>query len=475
VALAGGHRDVLPRAVAKSLVCKKPAGTVFDKKQSDHCCGVCGLAGHRIETCPAPGAKVIRALLKTRTGSKVWKRKSFIRLSAQKTGEHKMLARRDYTGPEADVTLDARASQHRTDRALSLTELDSQEEAREALTKHTYLMKPRRCPKCKKGKIDRKVYKKTDKRKHRKNNKHLYWRCTRLGCQAYHNVVRFGCFSHLKLTTSCMQLYRLVSYYTRHNPTEAPRANNAAALHAVYRGTVHKIFKTLRAAEASLAKIDTERCKQPGLGLCGNIEGDAHMLAKCFVSKGNPHFADHVEYWKRRHKGKAVPDVFSCIVKVIGVCRRGGNAIVSVCEPALAVVGAAPPPESLADVERSDLLDCLESPCKLFADGAKAWKSAAAKRRMRFGECSHSGKEFTRPGKKQKDGISSVSGTQSMDSRWRLLGKYVPNELKAKTLPKAGGVNPNFAIYTASWQCRQWRHSQDLFVTLGQGMSELMR
>ena len=62
---------------------------------------------------------------------------------------------------------------------------------------------------------------------------------------------------------------------------------------------------------------------------------------------------------------------------------------------------------------------------------------------------------------------------EKIDSRWKQLGKYLPDELKAKAAPKGGDVNANLSVYMYSWQYRQWRHSKDLFEELGEGMSML--
>ena len=98
---------------------------------------------------------------------------------------------------------------------------------------------------------------------------------------------------------------------------------------------------------------------------------------------------------------------------------------------------------------------------------------------MRFAEVSHKTKEFVRKkGQKVRVGgkvLSNMAGTQSIDSRWKLLDKYVPREQKMRKMCDDGrkGPNQDLMIYARSWQWRQWRHSDDLFVELGAGMKML--
>ena len=83
--------------------------------------------------------------------------------------------------------------------------------------------------------------------------------------------------------------------------------------------------------------------------------------------------------------------------------------------------------------------------------------------------------EFVRKKGRRVQGLSNLVGTQSIDGRWKHLDRYVPQQLKLRKLAADGRkeLNADLMVYARSWQWRQWRHSQDLFKELGEGMHEL--
>ena len=91
-------------------------------------------------------------------------------------------------------------------------------------------------------------------------------------CKRNINALHFGSLGHLKLQVSPMRVFRVLAYYTRHNPTVAPSALDCAAHTGMYRGVVAKIFKALRGYEAALGTMDFEHCRFRGTGLRGNLE-----------------------------------------------------------------------------------------------------------------------------------------------------------------------------------------------------------
>ena len=57
------------------------------------------------------------------------------------------------------------------------------------------------------------------------------------------------------------------------------------------------------------------------------------------------------------------------------------------------------------------------------------------------------------------------AGTQSIDSRWKYLQKYIPSELKVK---KGQGINPKISEYMWSWLYRHNLQANELHTALGE-------
>ena len=75
--------------------------------------------------------------------------------------------------------------------------------------------------------------------------------------------------------------------------------------------------------------------------------------------------------------------------------------------------------------------------------------------RVRLTNVSHYKGEYTKTVLNRARGQAALAGTQSIDSRWRWLKKYVPHSVKARA-PKGcpNPVNPLLDEYVYSWQWR---------------------
>ena len=102
---------------------------------------------------------------------------------------------------------------------------------------------------------------------------------------------------------------------------------------------------------------------------------------------------------------------------------------------------------------------------------------ACKRKRLRFAQVSYKRHEFVRQKGKRLQGLSNLVGTQSIDSRWHRLERYIPKELKVRRMADDGRkeLNDDLIVYARSWQWRSWRHSKDLFEELGQGIATLRK
>ena len=89
----------------------------------------------------------------------------------------------------------------------------------------------------------------------------------------------------------------------------------------------------------------------------------------------------HIEDWKKKHTGEALPKYFIAYVRVGGLIERGGpdgRVLVTPLPVILLAPGARPPTQSNLDVSEFDLVNStVNRNSMLFGDGARAWRKAA--------------------------------------------------------------------------------------------------
>ena len=94
-----------------------------------------------------------------------------------------------------------------------------------------------------------------------------------------------------------------------------------------------------------------------------------------------PEWSLHIEDWKKKHSGEALPRCFIAYVHVGGLIERGGRDGKVLVTPLLVILlapGARPPTESTLDVSEFDLVNSIVNRnSMLFGNGARAWRKAA--------------------------------------------------------------------------------------------------
>ena len=115
--------------------------------------------------------------------------------------------------------------------------------------------------------------------------------------------------------------------------------------------------------------------------------------------------------------------------------------------------GAAPPPESEADIVKCDLLSRIGRGSQFFTDGAPAWDSVVRRTRkdLKHMKVIHKKNELVR--KVQLGSRVHMAGTQVIDRLWQTLDGYIPSGMTAK---KGKKVNPVVWQYVYSFL---WRHN----------------
>ena len=350
-----------------------------------------------------------------------------------------------------------------------------QEEALKDLLAAGYLTKPPlRCPGCGRGALGGAAPRKDATTK----DTHLYYRCNEDKCQRRFNVTSFSTLPLGMLV--CTQIRGAIEQYTDAAGTCAPSPALAAKLNYAGTKAMTKLFTHLRVKEASLAHEENKVMKLGGdvEGL-KNIEGDGTLLRKMRVSPKDKFFGPKIqktmEAMKRLHMKKAIktkgksmkstrfvaPKHWCVHIRYAALCERAGRVSVINLPEKVVAPASPPPPEAFDEMKAAGLLNRIDAKAFLFCDGAHAWKllvndhNKTHGARVRLTNVQHYKGEYTKPVHRRGRGQAALAGTQSLDSRWRWLKKYVPHTVKARA-PKGGPtpINQLLDHYVYSWQWR---------------------
>jgi len=299
----------------------------------------------------------------------------------------------------------------------------------------------------------------------------LYYKCKATSCQKRHNVCDYSIFKGTRL--SLPDLLRVVTFYCRSNRSKSPLVTDAQAQLKMQRTAVEHIYSSIRAAEAKAGIAFCRRAK-----LSGSVEGDAQGLRKLYVSPQNGHFKEEIKdalrRWKsnKRNKGKLEPKYWHGSIRVCGLKQRDGEGVLTILPTKLTPPGAAPPPESTAEIVESGLLQRFDEKANsvLFSDGAPSWPKAVKKvcnKKVKTASVSHKKFQFVNKLRKKPVGASRTAGTQCIDRWWESLDAFVPRQLSAKT-HKGGPVNQRLFNYCFAFAWRaQLAANADLRAEVG--------
>ena len=318
---------------------------------------------------------------------------------------------------------------------------------------------PDTCPKCGTGGMQGPFARKDV------GTEHLHWHCDNRDCRARHNVLafsgRFGVKWDRFNTLTPGKFYQLLLAYWGPGTL---RLQEIVHITGLKEKIAIRAMRCLREMEAQAARSQKETIR-----LQGRIECDATSIRKMYIKNNCAEWSLHIEDWKKKHTGEALPKYFIAYVRVGGLIERGGpdgRVLVTPLPVILLAPGARPPTESNLDVSEFDLVNSIVNRnSMLFGDGARAWRKAALDAGLPYASVNHSILEFCR----QVHGLNQMpvtAGTQTLDRAWQDLKKYVPSEITAKD-KKTKKINPALWDWIYSWMWR--RNSQgDLWAAMAE-------
>ena len=209
----------------------------------------------------------------------------------------------------------------------------------------------------------------------------------------------------------------------------------------------------------------------------GDVELDAHQVAKVYVSTKNP-FYKHLIPEKYKKKP---PAYFVMYVQVAGAIQRGcGKLYVSFLPSHMLLPPKArPPPESFEGVEKTQLADNIQDKSNLHFDGNKSWPKLAntkyAKKAFRTPSVVHGDHQFTKKIRARrftqsamKVQLAKLAGTQTIDRSWIEMDRAVPSTLVKKKKAKGSPhrkVHEQVYARVWSWLYRFNKRHQEITAT----------
>ena len=262
-----------------------------------------------------------------------------------------------------------------------------------------------------------------------KKRESWYWRCGNHECQHRHPVLRYTPWPSTKLKPS--QLTRAIREYTNYDRLAPPEVDDIAKAAGAGRYQIRSVVEFLRKKEGARARLENETGT-----ISGDLELDAHEVAKLHISPDNEHYKHLLP---KQHAQHPEP-YYQLFVRVGGLRQRGRGwlHIEKLKDHVLLPPKARPPPESKEEWLEADILRHAGKGSMIHPDGAQCVPAVvndpryrAKKLRLPKEPVSHKQSEFTKPIRK-KAGYSSLTGTQSADRSWKELDRAIPDTLHRK-------------------------------------------
>ena len=426
--------------------------TAMGSRGTGRQCVACGKTGHTVTTCTSKAAHIIRDLKEKLKAKRVGQlRKPQARKTPKRNGQHQKRARAQYTKKaQAERRKAARRLNAKSRAGKGIIGMVGGDNivALKKLQEAGYVRKLSCCPACEHGALSEPAA--------RGSRGAIYVRCTSNSCNVRTNVMKESAFSGTKL--SPVQVAAIVHGYTDADKIKPPSVDDLAGTAEAGRWATGKIVETLRRAEVKVAQ--EQNCRGQ---VKGDLELDGHGLRSFHVSPRNAKFHKYCskKLLKSKHK------YFLTYIRVLGLRKRGGGRLfIHMLPPVCLPPKSKPPPESEAEVMQSGLLKrAKKGSAVVHSDGALGIKSALEKtKRVKHRSVAHKNMEFVRRIKPAIKGGSSLSGTQAIDSTWKVLNKFVPSELNTK---KDHEMHPLITEYVWSWAYRLNLRNANGFKTLG--------
>ena len=139
-----------------------------------------------------------------------------------------------------------------------------------------------------------------------------YTRCTHYGCRKKFYVMQYTPLKHLRL--NLQQGLRLMKEYSRPDRIAPPSASKLAVDAGCGKTHAEAFAKLCRMAEAKKGEADNKKGS-----IAGDVEMDAHQVAKVYISPKNPFYQHLITDKHKKNK----PSYFILYVQVAGAVQRG--------------------------------------------------------------------------------------------------------------------------------------------------------
>ena len=294
---------------------KRPSARARHGQQ--HRCAVCGSWKHRLETCPYPGAALVKKLkgqLKSKS-SRPQPTHPDARLHVRAGTKRQKEARTAYSQSPKPVR-----EPRRIDISFDWSVSSSDEAAIEWLCDHGFLQKQQTCPDCSAQTLGGPW--KLDQRQDRRP--WWFWRCKAWNCQRRKALFFNSRFDGLKVTPAELA-YMFMSYISAVWNQCMSIAHFVQLTGLGYTSCRH-FLDIMSEREASAGKGLSMSAK---LTKC--IEADGTSIGRFWVKRSNNTYADQI-YQLENREGKTFP-AFPVHIRLLGLRQRNGPLVLRFLRP----------------------------------------------------------------------------------------------------------------------------------------------
>ena len=237
-------------------------------------------------------------------------------------GGHRAAAMKKYTLEQATVKEDNRCRDAKRNRKAVLEDREAQGNvlrAVEVLREQGFLGASRWCLRCNGRKLSKIIMRK------RSGDRRCYVRCLNSACQARNNVLDYSVFRGTRFSPGELK-EAIDTYYKTSSIMRGPRVTDICSSTGFGRCQIEHLHTTLQAVECDAAR---EFCSN--FEARGDLEADAALVKKIWVSNRNPNFQQTIKEAKDRFLGakpsqqkraEAAKMPWRVHVRVIGMCER---------------------------------------------------------------------------------------------------------------------------------------------------------
>ena len=294
---------------------KRPSAR--SRRGQQHRCAVCGSLKHRLETCPYPGATLVKKLkgqLKSKS-SRLEPKHPDARLHVRAGTKWQKEARKAYSkSPKSEK------QPRRIDSSFDWSVSSSDEAAMDWLCDHGFLQKPKTCPDCSAKTLGGPW--KLDQRQDRRP--WWFWRCKAWNCQRRKALFFNSRFEGLKVTPA--ELAYMIMSYISAVWNQCISIAHFVQLTGLGYSSCRHFLDIMSEREAFAGKALSMSAK---VTKC--IEADGTSVGRFWVKRSNKTYADQI-YQLENREGKTFP-AFPVHIRLLGLRQRNGPLVLRFLRP----------------------------------------------------------------------------------------------------------------------------------------------